>query len=638
MNGPSYASKCPSCSAALPPGAVSCPACGKFLGSARVVEPASQGGQDAAGGNLKPSVFLRLQAQPPAVPPPPGSTGPRTQATLGHVTPPTAASPAPPSPIPAPAARQPVPTPALPSTGVEETATSRLAGALEGLRSVSLSLPSFRGKERIARVGVALVAVVAVSVGLLRMASSAPARTTIFGHAYVTGPLAQANVELRMLDEHGKAGSLLTTAMTDLDGRFEVSIERQDASLLVTTSGGSFMSTASRKSVTARPADRLQTIISPWQRASAVTPLTTLATARALQLAGSGDDVNLNDAVDAAFIATARQFNVATIVDESPVLIDDAARVPLASRTSRELGLILSGLEREASLLGVPAVALTNAVAEDLADGFLDGKNGTAVVMIDGKKLLPADATTAGLQAAINKVAASTANKTRLPAPQVATSVPQLKFAEGAESPLYVRTTVLEWEAGHEASVSIEGRTSDANRSCLLVEGSLPKGFSLSPECVITGGKTTTLGKNAVSFSAPFTIAMSDDAQPPQSTRAQLRITIVGEKPTLTALTAGKCPAAGVDCDLPIVVAAGGVKPHAYTTAPFVEAVQPDRFAPGPAPSLAFVGPTLPDGMSIKADGTLTGKPASSGRYTFRICVVDVIGSMACAPVTIEVG
>ncbi len=627
MSGPSSLPRCSSCGAGLPPGAVSCPGCGKFLGSAVVVQPKAPAGPGGSPDSAsKPAVFLRLAAQAPAVPPPPGTANAARTAPSAAAgsTQPAKGSAALPAELAAPS-NEPRPNP--------------LAVLVERLRGTELSMPGRRsGRSLTILFGVALIAVFVAAIAVFRMAGSSPGKTTFSGHVFVTGPLARANLEVRVLDAGGKQGGLLATAVTDVDGRFEVDLDRGGGfPILVTTSAGSYLSSVSRKSVQAKPLEYLQTIIAPWQTTVSVTPLTTLATARAMQAAAANESLSLEDAVDAAFTATARQFNVETVSDVNPVPIDDAT-IPVAHRTSRQLGLILTGLEREASLLGVSVTALTDALAEDLSDGLLNGKSGSAMVMVDGKKLLPADATTAGLQSAINKAATSSANKTRLPAPQIATAAPRLAFGEDPSNPLFVRTAMLEWVAGKAGSLTIDTRRDSRKRTCLVVEGALPKGFTMSDDCVITGGGSSSLGKNVISYSAPFTVAVSDDSQPPRSTRAQLRITIVGEPPAVNPLNGGKCPGVGIECSITVASGGGGVKPYRFTNAPYVEAMQTDRYATKPLPSLATVSATLPPGMGMTADGLVAGKPGASGRYSFRVCVVDAVGSMACAPVTMEVG
>jgi len=86
---------------------------------------------------------------------------------------------------------------------------------------------------------------------------------------------------------------------------------------------------------------------------------------------------------------------------------------------SRQLGLILAGLDQEANTLGASDFALTDALATDLSDGNLDGQDGGTPILINQSTPLPPDATTTNLQNAMNTFAGSTNNQTNAPPPQV---------------------------------------------------------------------------------------------------------------------------------------------------------------------------------------------------------------------------
>jgi hypothetical protein len=427
--------------------------------------------------------------------------------------------------------------------------------------------------------------------------------------------LTGATVDVHELTSDGQPGKLLATTTTDKDGYYQVSVERGSSTrLLVTTSGGSYVDSATGKSRSAGKDGSLQTVVLPNDHYASVTPLTTWATARASWLAGEGTAVDT--AVEVSFAATAREFNVGTITEIDPAIIDDPTDVQVAGVTSRQLGLILAGLDAEAKALGVTPLGLTDAVAADLSDGALDGKNASASVLIDGKVSLPADAATAKLQDAINKVAASAANKTHLPAPQIDPQAPELETAAGS---LYVMTTALPvWIDRQPGRATIEARAGTAPYTCELAAGALPKGFSLSSGCVLSGDGTPILGTSTMWVSPAFTVRVSDASQPPHSVSVDLRITVVEKSPTITT-SGGKCPQAGKLCSITVATAKGGTPPYYFTS---------DTFANG----------TPPLGMIVNLKGVLTGKPARDGKYTFGVCVVDLVGFEDCAPVTVTVG
>ena len=476
--------------------------------------------------------------------------------------------------------------------------------------------PRRGGGARKVLFGALVVAAVVVPVGLYGVWNSGQAKGPLSGHAYVARPLTGATVEVHEMGADGRPGALLATTTIDEDGYYEVSIKRDSSSfVLLTTSGGSYVDSTSHKSRSAGPDDSLKTVGRTGDEHVSLSPLTTFATARAVWLAGSGNP--LDASVEAAFAATARQFNLETITDEDPASADDPKDVQFAGPTSRQLGLILAGLDYEAKALGVTPLGLTDAIADDLGDGTLDGKNGSASVLIDEAVPLPADAITTRLQDAIDKVAASPTNKTHLPAPRIAPVAPEIDL-EAAGS-LYVSTSILPaWIDGQAGTATIRGSGGTPPYTCELTAGELPKGFSLSSGCAISGGGTAVLGKSTRWVSAPFTVMMRDASQPPRSVSVDLRITIIAKPPTI-AVSGGSCPQAGKACSVTVATAKGGIPPYYFTTG-------------------SFASGTPPMGMTVNLKGVLTGTPSRAGRYTFSVCVVDLVGASDCGSTTVTVG
>ncbi len=478
----------------------------------------------------------------------------------------------------------------------------------------SVPPPRRNGRGRQALAVVVLATAVGVPLGaygLMNLGASAP--QPLYGYAHMAMPLAGATVEIRPLGPDGEPGKVLVTALTDEDGYYEVSLRRGSGSvLLVTASGGSYVDSATHKSRSAGQGF-LQTAVLADQERGPVTPLTTMATARATWLTGKGKELDV--AVEAAFAATARQFNLESVTATDPAVASDPNEVQVADRSSRQMGLILAGLDAEARSLGATPLGLTDAVAEDLGDGVLDGVNGSEAVLVDGSVMLPADATTARLQKAIDSVAASsTANKTRLPAPQIAKSEPQLDLAADT---FYVTTSALPvWQDGQVASARIQGKGGKTPYACELAAGSLPKGFSLSSGCVISG--SMALGKTSMRISPPFTVRMEDASDPPRSATVELRITVTG-KPPVIAVTDGRCPAAKKPCSVTLATAKGGSPPYYFTTG-------------------SFASGTPPMGMTLGLKGVLSGTPSRAGTYSFQICVVDAVGATDCESVSVVVG
>jgi hypothetical protein len=487
-----------------------------------------------------------------------------------------------------------------------------------------IGLPGVRGgtagRAAAAMLAVSLVLVPGTIGGLGAYATglvwSPSSEIQLAGRAAVATPLTGATVKVFELNSDGQPGALLATAVTGGDGYYTVSIQRRGSSLLlVTASGGSYVDTGSGKKLSASQGAYLRSIPGAGDISASLTPLTTFAADRAVALAGGGNP--LGSSVDVSTAAISRQFNLETITAVAPAVIGDAQDVQVSGRVAREYGLILAGLAAEADALGVTPLGLADAVALDWSDGTLDGKHGTASILVDNKVALPADAVTRKLQDAINSVAASSGNLTHLPAPQVSLQAPDIDLNTAGLA--YVSPNVLPaWIDGQAGKVTLLGRGGTSPYSCELASGSLPKGFSLSDDCTLSGDGTSVLGSSPMLITTPFTVKMSDASQPPQTVSFDLHITIIAKPPKITAL-GGTCPEAGKACSVPIATATGGTPPYYF---------QRGSFGNGSPPM----------GMTVNLNGTLSGKPTRAGPYRFQVCVVDLVGATDCETATVTVG
>lgn len=480
--------------------------------------------------------------------------------------------------------------------------------------------PATKGKRGWGRKFLALAVVFAAGLALFGFyglfIADAPVEIQLSGGAYLARPLTESTVKVYEMKSDGQPGALLATTVTDKDGHYAASVLRHPSSwLLVITSGGRYIDEISQDPLSAGPNNSLKTILRPGSNYASLTPLTTFAAARASSLAASGKP--LRDSFEVSYAAVARQYSLEAITDIDPAIADDPQDVQLSGRTARQYGLILAGLDEEANTLGVTDFALSDAVAQDISDGTLDGKAGATPILINKTIPLPAGATTALLQEAINTFAASPGNVTHLPAPQISLQVPQIDLNTGGLS--YVSPKVLPaWIDGHAATVPISGSGGTLPYTCELASGELPNGFSLSKDCTISGNGTLVLGTSTMLITTPFTVRMSDASQPPQSVGFDLRITILAKSPVI-AVSSGTCPQAGKACSVTVASATGGTPPYYYKS---------DSFANGSPPL----------GMIVNLKGVLTGKPARAGTYTVGVCVVDLVGASDCAATKVTVG
>jgi hypothetical protein len=231
--------------------------------------------------------------------------------------------------------------------------------------------------------------------------------------------------------------------------------------------------------------------------------LSTFATARDTALVDSGA---VGVATDLTFATIATDYGLESLTDVYPEIADTAPvdQFVTPDFESMELGLDLAGLDEEAKTLGVDDFSLTDAVANDISDGNLDGKDQGAPVAITPDVPLPSDANTSLLQAGINTFAASKANLTALLAPEVASQMGPLS---PNTSGFYAVANGLPFFTDGASAVvqliSASGGT--APYLCTLTGGGLLSHFTLHG-CQLQYDGTRILGSGSIATSSPFTV------------------------------------------------------------------------------------------------------------------------------------
>lgn len=443
---------------------------------------------------------------------------------------------------------------------------------------------------------------------------------TISG-SVVKGPMTGASVAFFGLNADGSKAAQLGTATTDSGGNFTITLTPAPTTpFLAEASGGTYVDEATGAAVTLTATDKLQAVLPAGTTRATITPLTNIAAARAQALAAGGTP--LATAVDSSNTSVGSQYGIANIVTVLPPAANDAASVAVSTRDERLYALVLAGIAQQASSLGVRAIDLANALAEDAKDGILDGQNGAAaidIVAINGASLpLPATAGTADIQLAINVFLASVNNQTSLA--QVSIPLTPVNLGVSTAGSLYSTLPVL--------SAAISGQTYTAQLTatggtppytCALQAGSsLPPEYSLvSSTCQITGTAPLLGAGTTMSISAPFTVTLTDSAVPPVSVNlVALRVTAVAPNPTLIPV-AGEMTV-NVSGSTQVAAAIGGTPPFYFAH---------DSFAYGAHPL----------GTILDVNGNLTGTPSQTGVFNFSVCVIDLVGAQDCRMTSVTV-
>ena len=452
--------------------------------------------------------------------------------------------------------------------------------------------------------------------------SDTSSSNTIVGNA-VKGTLKEAAINFYSMKADGTKDALLGNATSDTSGNFNVSFSTSPSyPILAEATGGSYADEVTGETVTLTSSDTLTALLCAATSQTTITPLTHMAATRARTLAKAGTP--LATACASSNAGVGQQFNVSDIIKVRAVSASDSTQVSTATQEQRGYGLVMAGMVREAQTLGVRAIDLANALANDLADGVLDGKNAAGNITIPqisgGTIALTAAMGTTGLQAGINQFIALSNNKTNLPAKSI--SIQPMQVGINGAGLFYTTSTVLPaWISGQTGSTKLTATGGTPPYSCSLKQGStMPAGFNLSSDCTISGSFTLSPG-TTMKITSPFTVTMSDSTATPSSKDLELNITIVQASPKI-ALVNGSCEV-NKSCSITIATASGGSQPYYFTS---------DSLANGTPPA----GTVVSTGIS-KVNGTLTGTPTKAGTYTFGVCVVDLIGAEDCGTTTVTV-
>ncbi len=468
---------------------------------------------------------------------------------------------------------------------------------------------------------------VALAASLLAMAawgcgggSSGGAPRSVSG-GVLKGMVGGATVKLFALGAGGARGAQLGAATTGATGGFTATLTAAPGGpFLAEASGGSYVDEATGATVALSASDVLTAIVPADTTWISITPFTHMAAARALALAAAGTPVGT--AADACNAQVAQQLGLSDLAGTPAIAATDGTRLATATLAERVQALVVAGLAREAADLGVRAIDLAAALALDLADGQLDGLQGTTPILVPliagGSVALPATAGTTGLQAAIDAFAASAANRTNLATAIVAPVAPPVGPV-GAGG-FYVTSTALPaWTSGQAGSSRLTATGGTPPYTCALTSGALPAWLALAPDCTLSGTAPLLGAGTSRSVSAAFTVTVTDSAGVHASQAVTLSVTVVQPKPVLTLTS-------------PL--------PQGVVSIPYAQAAVAS-VSQGSPPfhylSDSFAGGAPPPGLAVDLAGRVTGTPTHAGSYGFGICAVDLVGSSTCATTSLTV-
>lgn len=434
----------------------------------------------------------------------------------------------------------------------------------------------------------------------------------------VKAPLVGATVNFYLLNEDGTRGALLGSAVTDASGSYTVTLNPGPTGpVLAEATRGYYVDEWTSVKTVLTPTDVLTAALPAGTTWATVNPVTHMAATRARVMAAEG--IPLETAVDAANFGVAGLFNIPSTINTLPAPANNADEMSTATWIERTYGIILGGIAQLAASLNVRAIDLGEALANDLSDGVLDGRNGTIAIPVPtiggGQITLPATVIW-DLQNAINLFVVSDINKTNLTGVQISSNPAPVGIGINTAARFYITTTVLPaWTENQFGSTKLDAKGGVPPYFCSLKASSLPAGFSLNG-CVLSGTPPLLAGGSTMTITTPFTVTITDSSTPQVSADIELRITILRAGPTLAPVE-GSC-IVNVLCKTLVAVADGGTPPYYFTH---------DTFANNPPPL----------GTVILTSGELSGTIKTEGIYNFRICVADLIGEFSCGTTSVIV-
>ncbi len=262
---------------------------------------------------------------------------------------------------------------------------------------------------------------------------------TISGTA-VKGPVNGATVTAYAIN-NGTMGAQIGSGPTDAQGNFTISIGSYSGSVMLQMNGGTYTDEATGTSNMAmQPGDVMTSVIPSVTANSAmtgvqITPLTSMAQARAHAMAGGMTEANIT----AANTAVGTYFMVNDILHTQPInpLVQNSGIAAGVNQNMKNYGMTIAAMSQYANSIGMPfSSGIITAMMNDASDGVMDGKMGSTSIGMGGGMMggtmMQATAGTTGLATAMNAFINNlSVNKSGLNAAAMSTLFTQLNTSTG---------------------------------------------------------------------------------------------------------------------------------------------------------------------------------------------------------------
>ena len=254
----------------------------------------------------------------------------------------------------------------------------------------------------------------------------------------VKGPVGTATVTAYAI-ANGMMGAQLGSATTDANGNFSVPMGTYAGSVMLQMTGGTYMDEATSSSMPMMSGDVLTACVPTVTAGSTttgiqMTPLTTMAHARAKTMTGGMTDAN----IATAQTAVGTYFSVTDILHTVPMNPMVTGSGGAATQNQKNYGMSIAAMSQYAKTTGMTTSSsgMVTAMMNDASDGVMDGMMGGTAISMAGMGgmmggMMSTTAGTTGLSTAMGTFVGSTMNKSGVTMADMQALMTQLAGSNG---------------------------------------------------------------------------------------------------------------------------------------------------------------------------------------------------------------
>jgi hypothetical protein len=277
--------------------------------------------------------------------------------------------------------------------------------------------------------------------GTIQSGGGTPVNGMVNGSVF-NGTMSNATV-MAYAVSGGAMGAQLASGTTNSMGGFSLSIGAYSGPVMLKMTGGSYADLATGTTMTLVTGDGMTAVIPTMASGTTVTgihmtPLTSMAQARAQAMSGGMIDANIT----AANTAVGNYFMVSDIIHTQPMNAAISGSGGTATTDMMNYGIGIAAMSQYAQTISMtdPA-ALITAMMNDASDGVMNGLMGTSSIWIGGMMgggmmggggtMMQSTAGTSGLATAMTTFMGSAANQSGLSAANMQTLIDTLAASNG---------------------------------------------------------------------------------------------------------------------------------------------------------------------------------------------------------------